>query len=235
MGSGDARERGARLPTRVCLDEKTMAIQFACEACGKPIEVDDELAGQLAVCPYCRATVRAPQQAAPGAALGPQRAGLSGPPGTSAPITSPALGVPASESPVVAVPPPAPLAGNRPGNWGLALGIVAWIAVVLTFGYIISQLTAVLVTEDYDQVGPEQVSEALVEIQKDPAKAKMIALGSGVMLFSAVAGVILCIAGLRKKQARKGTAIAGLVISGTLLMCHLLSIFLKVPVAGGGG
>lgn len=37
-----------------------MAIQFSCENCGQPIEVDDEAANQRAQCPYCRGVVQVP-------------------------------------------------------------------------------------------------------------------------------------------------------------------------------
>ena len=37
-----------------------MPIQFECESCHKLIEVDDEWAGRLVECPFCRTAVRAP-------------------------------------------------------------------------------------------------------------------------------------------------------------------------------
>jgi hypothetical protein len=37
-----------------------MAIQFYCTGCSEPIEVDDELAGQSAGCPYCQQVIRVP-------------------------------------------------------------------------------------------------------------------------------------------------------------------------------
>ncbi len=37
-----------------------MAIQFTCPSCGRPIEVDDELANQLVTCPFCRKSASAP-------------------------------------------------------------------------------------------------------------------------------------------------------------------------------
>ncbi len=39
-----------------------MAIQFNCPSCTQPIEVDDEVAGQAAACPYCGKVVTVPQQ-----------------------------------------------------------------------------------------------------------------------------------------------------------------------------
>ncbi|MCB9853011.1 MAG: hypothetical protein H6819_07940 [Phycisphaerales bacterium] len=37
-----------------------MAIQFSCESCRQPIEVDDEAANLRACCPYCQAIVQVP-------------------------------------------------------------------------------------------------------------------------------------------------------------------------------
>ena len=39
-----------------------MAIQFACPGCSQPIEVDDEIAGKSAACPYCQHVVTVPDQ-----------------------------------------------------------------------------------------------------------------------------------------------------------------------------
>lgn len=42
-----------------------MPIQFRCEACGQPIEVDDEAASQMAACPFCGVVRRAPAESDP--------------------------------------------------------------------------------------------------------------------------------------------------------------------------
>ncbi len=39
-----------------------MAIQFNCERCRNPIEVDDQYADQMATCPYCSTVVRVPDE-----------------------------------------------------------------------------------------------------------------------------------------------------------------------------
>ncbi len=43
-----------------CYHPPTMAIQFHCTACSKPIEIDDEWAAKTVICPYCRASVTSP-------------------------------------------------------------------------------------------------------------------------------------------------------------------------------
>lgn len=40
--------------------DSSMAIQFSCEACHQPIEVDEEWAGRPVRCPYCQSAVTAP-------------------------------------------------------------------------------------------------------------------------------------------------------------------------------
>jgi len=40
----------------------SMAIHFHCPSCAQPIEIDDEWAGKLVACPYCRNTVSAPAE-----------------------------------------------------------------------------------------------------------------------------------------------------------------------------
>jgi len=42
-----------------------MPIQFRCESCSQPIEVDDEGAGQWVACPFCSQTSRAPASSDP--------------------------------------------------------------------------------------------------------------------------------------------------------------------------
>ncbi|RJP40604.1 MAG: hypothetical protein C4547_02565 [Phycisphaerales bacterium] len=39
-----------------------MAIRFSCPGCKQPLEVDDEWAGKLVACPFCRNTVTAPEE-----------------------------------------------------------------------------------------------------------------------------------------------------------------------------
>ena len=41
-----------------------MPIQFRCQGCAQPIEVDDVHAGQTAACPYCRRVVTVPTESA---------------------------------------------------------------------------------------------------------------------------------------------------------------------------
>lgn len=39
-----------------------MALSFTCDHCNRPLEVDDEAAGQFADCPHCRRVVPVPRQ-----------------------------------------------------------------------------------------------------------------------------------------------------------------------------
>ena len=73
-----------------------MPIQFDCESCRKLIEVDEEWAGQLVECPFCRNAVRAP-----GARHGAR------PVVTATPMSPSPVGLGDSDRPRIdAVPPP---------------------------------------------------------------------------------------------------------------------------------
>ncbi|MCA9254368.1 MAG: hypothetical protein KDA33_01970 [Phycisphaerales bacterium] len=50
---------------------RRMAIQFHCENCRQPIEVDDEAANQQAACPYCQSVVSVPGESSLDRASGP--------------------------------------------------------------------------------------------------------------------------------------------------------------------
>ena len=39
-----------------------MSIQFRCPSCSQPIEVDDQIAGHEAQCPYCRRVITVPNE-----------------------------------------------------------------------------------------------------------------------------------------------------------------------------
>ena len=201
-----------------------MPIQFSCEACKKLIEVDDELAGQLALCPYCQATVRVPPETQEAAQPAPEPAPQAGPVPTSAPIPPQAFGTPTT-GPVSPYPiPPAVLVGNRPGNWGLFLSLLAWALVVLTAGYFATQLAGAEFADDPGNPTTEEVQRAMREVLEDPEAARIIHLGSALMIIAALAGCGLSVVGLTRTGARKGTAIAGLVVGGTLLACQCVSI-----------
>ncbi len=97
-----------------------MAIQFACPSCQRPIEVDEELAGSKAACPYCRSVVTAPMSSE----YGP-------------PSTVPTARVPDREvvfgTPEVAR---SPQPRNAAAIWGFGLACICWALFVV--GWVIS-------------------------------------------------------------------------------------------------
>jgi hypothetical protein len=66
-----------------------MAIQYPCPNCGKPIEVDDEFAGQHATCPYCRHAAAVPHQSTYSRSHGPTARSIPDLPGAAAPAPPP--------------------------------------------------------------------------------------------------------------------------------------------------
>ncbi len=85
-----------------------MPIQFQCASCAQPIEVDDEHAGKVAACPFCRNVVTVPAASTLAGATVSAR-----PAGGPAPVWGPAF-------PEGGVPPPVPVAVPSPGTLMLA-------------------------------------------------------------------------------------------------------------------
>ena len=206
-----------------------MPIQFSCEACQQLIEVDDELLGQLAICPYCQATVRVPADTQKPAEPVPEPAPQAGPVPTSAPIAPQVFGIPATGPGSPYPIPPASLVGNRLGNWGLGLSLLGWLVMVLTAAYFAIQVAGSQLANGETAPTTEEVQQAMRDILEDAEKARIIAFGGGLMVVCALAGCVTSVLGIRKRDARKGTAIAGLVIGGTLLACQCVGAFGAVP------
>lgn len=214
-----------------------MAIQFTCPACSQPIEIDDQYAGQQVVCPYCEGVVTAPAESQPVATTQPAASPVPRP----APLSPGA----AQSAPAIWPPPPPALTPNRPGNWSLAAGLLAWAlfiaavcySAVVTFGLIPEE------TWTHAGAGPaateevqEQIQNAIQRFTHDPALAGKRSVATALQFVGAafgLVGLILAVVGLTRKQARKGTAIAGLVISAPLLLCLLLSAMVGVAQTAG--
>ena len=201
-----------------------MAIQFPCSSCNKLIEVDDEMAGRWAVCPYCQSTVQSPDKAPPvpgpaapaeaDAASGPIMLGLDSEPDASPP-TAPV--------PPFYAPPPKQRRGNALGNWGLAISLLSWGTIVVMLGWLLVEVSSSPLFEKTAEPTPEEVQHVILEIAKDPKKGRIPALFGLAAAFFALVGVIVSIVGLTRPNTRKGTAIAGLIIGGTLLACLCVS------------
>ena len=109
------------------------------------------------------------------------------------------------------------------GNWGLAISLLSWGTIIVMLGWLLVEVANSPEFEKIAQPTPEDVQHVILEIAKDPEKGRIPALLGLVATFFALVGVIVSIIGLTKPDTRKGTAIAGLIIGGTLLACLCIS------------
>jgi len=232
-----------------------MAIQFACPACQQPIEVDDEWADQTVSCPYCRRVVRAPAQSTLQlSAIPPASQPASGPPDLPladvGPVPPPPPRGYGHFDPRDTVPPPPmrPRPGPNPiATWSVVTGILAWVSIVLGIGALMPILADVMQpiasTLPSHKLSPQQAREVNRQAQlrfqemllNDPAARKR-AGGAMLLMLAAEAcgltGLILGLIGATRRDARKGAAVAGIVLRGVILsaQCGVLTFMLA---AGG--
>jgi hypothetical protein len=189
-----------------------MAIQFPCRGCRQPIEVDDELADTIVSCPFCQSTVRAPAETTLSQESPPVAREVSDGAAPAAGTFSLSIGEPHD---AVA------LRSNRIGNWALAVSAIAWVFFGVTLIYGLILVADVLIEQNVEQPTPEQIKDALEFIAQDELKANRIGVLTLLMGVSAVMGVVLSVFALRKRDCKKGTAIAALILGGTLVVCPL--------------
>jgi hypothetical protein len=113
--------------------------------------------------------------------------------------------------------------GNTFGNWGLAISLLSWGTIVVMLGWLFMEVASSPRIEETAEPTPEDVQQVILELMKDPERGRVPALFGLTAMFIALAGVILSIIGLTRPNKRKGTAIAGLIIGGTLLACQCVS------------
>ncbi len=190
-----------------------MAIQFACTACGQPIEVDDELADQVVTCPFCLKTVTTPSQSN----LAP---GLRPAPSGSTPV------VPyASQDSIAATPP----AGTNRFSW-IALGcvvvsIVCMIALSIVVGSIMRDIGPI-----DDQ---RELSSRLKQELQNNSAAPILSLVSilGSCAFP-LAGVVFAVIALARRTPPRWPAITALCLVGGLVLLLCISMFLTASAGG---
>ncbi|MBN1510713.1 MAG: hypothetical protein JXB13_01740 [Phycisphaerae bacterium] len=205
-----------------------MAIQFACPGCQQPIEVDDEWAHRQVACPYCRRTITAPaastiDRLSPPVAkpLGnvEQVEGLADAPyGAAAPYGPPGVGV---------------AEGNPYAVWALVASLLAVLCLVGVGILTVTQMMGAV--EPGSSV--EEMQDSIAELQKqwmeDAQKGKIppVALGLSVgacgMVITWAAGLVLTILALRRR-ARRGMAVAALVIISLLALYVCISLIIQL-------
>jgi hypothetical protein len=217
-------------------------IQFHCTSCGKPIEIDEEWAGHSVTCPFCQKEVTAPtpnlqQEPLGGGVDSSERRAVS-----SAEYSST---YPDSQ---VRLP-------NPYGLWGLILSLVS-VAAILAGLALFANFFLPLMAEPIESLQEELESAAsdsekqeitrskqreiveefqrMVENGEVPASSIVLAYG-GIIggMGLAVVGLILSIVGVTRRNARKGAAIAGLLISSALTICTCCTGFMSFSMISG--
>jgi hypothetical protein len=218
-----------------------MAIQFACPSCAQPIEVDDEHAGRMATCPYCRRVVTVPTASTMGTAAAPSARPLPGEapvsPGPNDAGTAPGeVFRPASPpAPTLGYPASGPLspelqarqrAARSFGNYAL---ICAGLALAL---FLVSAVVGAIMTLGAQKAGgaPMTMEQVQKTLQQGPAAGWISAAGMGMMFF-ALTGLVLSIVSVAMSRS-SWRGWAALVIAGLLFSCMCLSAVAQMLLHG---
>ncbi len=167
-----------------------MAIRFYCPKCGKPLEVDDQDAGQKVICFYCHDQVPVPQ------------------------ISDPAfdVGTPAT----LAAVPPAAKKSSTIGVVGLvsSMGIIA-VIIVLVF-WSIPKVLPFAQDPKFQAMTQAQQKEFIAKEVAKMTKHPAVITANILMILLALIGLICSIIGIATDSGRS-QAIAGFIISALYL------------------
>ena len=236
-----------------------MPIQFRCSSCNKPVEIDDEWAGQSVACPFCGGENLAPHETD----LVWDQQDLAGselhrPPSGAPPDALPGSPPQPADTPrpdVFGQYPPVPaglvVARNPYGKWSVALGIIAWILLAGSLVGLTALMLSVINMDELmpDKNNPDMSAQWRKGMEMGPEVQQRLAdkgLGWiwGILTFvqilsaaAALVGGILAIAGLTRRRTKKGSSIAGLILSGPIVLCSccVFSIAIVGGVAGQAG
>ncbi len=189
-----------------------MAIQFHCPGCRQPVEVDDEWAGKLVACPYCRRTVTAPAESSVDISAIPAAKPLSvgaGSPGAAATM---AWGAGAA-----AVEP----SRNLVALVGLCLAVAAWAAYVVGNVIIVSHAKDLLAGSASPAAMREQLMAKFATNPPGWFIGTLLLLMVSLGLW--VGGIVCSLIGLRLPQ-RRSLAITGMVLCGVYLLLLVVGI-----------
>lgn len=191
-----------------------MAIQFGCENCRQPIEVDDEAAGRQAQCPYCRAIVQVP------AFSDATISGIASPTRQQATLQT-ALPVPHRQGAPRTIGPDR----SRPdGPHSATLGFMALSTVIIAgVLFIVFAVTMFLATSEViNPAGPIPKMDRVIEVQTEIVESKPW-LGI-VLLFVRLLGftsVGLAIASFMRRERPRWPAMAVMAVFGAMLCMTL--------------
>lgn len=194
-----------------------MAIQYRCESCAEPIEVDDELAGQTARCPYCGSagTIPAHSTYAPGAAV----------------VARPARWEEREEATsetfqrTPSVPPATQRRARTLGTYALVTTLLG----LLCLGVAMVRSLMLLARLGLLEGEPAEAQKALAETF-DP----VIVVAQFAMALLLLAGFVLSIVSLAQSRRGNWTALTALLLCLGLGTCLVLAVLVTLAGLGAG-
>lgn len=211
-----------------------MPIRFRCPSCSQPIEVDSELAGKAARCPYCERVMSVPAESTFDSAevVTARPAGVSdaaplGVPPLPSRLTTPVGGYGA--------PPPGPPVDPRASRFGnfalIAASICGALFVVAVARYFLGHLVPVLEKMGFSATSQPtnddlpRITEAVT--QGVMADSMLIGLSCGTLIFALI-GLVAAAMALRYGQGRGWQAYLALVICVPMLGCQCIGALIGV-------
>lgn len=190
-----------------------MPIQFCCESCNQPIEVDDDGAGQWVACPFCSQTRRAPTTSDVSLRV-------------DVPVATPQGGFEQDAAGGGHV--PAPEAGRRRCTLG-------WIALAcLGVGVLSTCVQMPLVFSAQKTVGAHGDFQEIQKAVLNEQMAHLWAIAAGfVGTLTPMAALTLAIVSLVRRESPRWPAVATLVVSAGMVLLVCLGVIMGFAVAFG--
>lgn len=203
-----------------------MAIQFPCPSCAQPIEVDDEVAGREAACPYCQRVVTAPQQSTYAPRPFVEARPVGAPAGDAwAPPPPPVRGASESPPPVfsersglhIGAAPPSNKAAGTYGNYALISAGLVLVAFAAAVGLSVVALGPLLRQQASGGEAPtmDAIQKAMLA---SPHAGWIAALHVGAAFFSLV-GTAFAAGSLRAKATGNPRGWIALLVCAPMLLC----------------
>ncbi len=208
-----------------------MPIQFCCTQCHQPIEVDDEHAGQSAVCPYCRHVIAVPTESTHQPATAVTARPLGGVPSASGAATAPDVCEPPAEHRRPTIPAQRQRAAFTFGNYALicaGLGLILFAFAMVGGAALFLQHVGPTATT---QPTPEEMERHLRSIVAEHAWIPALELGG---LFFGLAALALGIVSLTQVPGN-WRGLTAVIVCGLFLVCVCSATGLAVAMGVGAG
>ncbi len=190
-----------------------MSIQFRCESCSQPIEVDDDGAGQWVACPFCGQTSRAPMTSDAGIQV-------------DVPVAAPQVGL--GQGGFATAPMPTPAVETR--RCVLGWIALACLGVCMLSLCVLMSVVVPVVADLGANADPATIQKAVVEKQL----ASLWATLAGFLCsLTPAAGLTLAIISLARRESPRWPAITALAISAFMAVIVCFGVLAQSMVPGG--